>query len=44
VTRATVSADGETITVHIPIAFRKRGGRKLVLTPDGAEWAGAAAG
>ena len=38
-TRATVSADGETITVHIPMAFRKRGGRKLVVTPDGAEWA-----
>ena len=39
VTRATVSADGETITVHIPLTFRKRGGRKLVVTPDGAEWA-----
>jgi hypothetical protein len=39
VTRATVSVDGETITVHIPITFRKRGGRKLVVTPDGAEWA-----
>jgi hypothetical protein len=38
-TRATVSADGETITVHIPITFTKRGGRKLVVTPDGAEWA-----
>ena len=38
-TRATVSADGETITVHIPLTFRKRGGRKLVVTPDGAEWA-----
>ena len=38
-TRATVSADGETITVHIPMTFRKRGGRKLVVTPDGAEWA-----
>ena len=37
--RATVSADGETITVHIPMTFRKRGGRKLVVTPDGAEWA-----
>ena len=37
--RATVSADGATITVHIPITFRKRGGRKLVVTPDGAEWA-----
>jgi hypothetical protein len=39
VTRATVSADGETITVHIPLTFRKRGGRKLVMMPDGAEWA-----
>jgi hypothetical protein len=39
VKRATVSADGETITVHIPMTFRKRGGRKLVVTPDGAEWA-----
>jgi hypothetical protein len=39
VTRATVSADGDTITVHVPITFRKRGGRKLVVTPDGAEWA-----
>ena len=37
--RATVSTDGETITVHIPLTFRKRGGRKLVVTPDGAEWA-----
>lgn len=34
--RATVSADGETIIVHIPMTFRKRGGRKLVVTPDGA--------
>jgi hypothetical protein len=39
VTRATVSADGETITVHIPLTFRKCGGRKLVVTPDEAEWA-----
>ena len=38
-TRATVSADGETITIHIPLTFRKRGGRKLVVTSDGAEWA-----
>jgi hypothetical protein len=30
--RTTVSADGETITVHIPLTFRKRGGRKLVVT------------
>lgn len=37
--RVTVGTDGETITVHIPLTFRKRGGRKLVVTPDGAEWA-----
>jgi len=37
--RVTVSADGETITVHIPLTFKKRGGRKLVVTSDGAPWA-----
>ena len=31
--------DVETITVHVPLTFRKRGGRKRVVTPDGAEWA-----
>ena len=36
---ATTSRDDETITVHVPLTFRKRGGRKLVVTPDGAEWA-----
>lgn len=35
----TVRADEQTVTVHVPMAFRKRGGRKLVVTPDGAEWA-----
>jgi hypothetical protein len=39
VTRATVSMDGETITVHIPLTFRKRGGRKMVVAPDGSGWA-----
>jgi hypothetical protein len=39
VTPATVSADGETITIHIPLTFRERGGRKRVVTPDSAEWA-----
>ncbi len=38
-TRATVSADGGPIVVSIPMTFRKRGGRKLVVTPDGATWA-----
>jgi hypothetical protein len=32
-----MSADGETIAIHIPPTFRQRGGRKLVVTPDGAE-------
>lgn len=27
---------GDTITVHISMTFRKRGGRKLVIAPDGA--------
>ncbi len=26
----------QTVTVTVPFAIRKRGGRKLVLTPDGA--------
>ncbi len=30
-----VTTDGRTITVRIPISIRKRGGRKLVLAPDG---------
>ena len=29
--------DGRTMTVRVPIAIRRRGGRKLVLAPDGAE-------
>jgi len=27
--------DGRTITVRVPLMIRRRGGRKLVLTPDG---------
>jgi len=42
VKRSTVPVDGETITVHIPLTFRKRGGRKLVATPDGGVGAAAA--
>jgi len=26
---------GQTVTVTVPFAIRKRGGRKLVITPDG---------
>jgi hypothetical protein len=38
--QVTVAADGETITVHIPITFRKRGGLKLVARhgPRGHAW------
>jgi hypothetical protein len=28
---------GRTVTVRVPISIRRRGGRKLVLAPDGAE-------
>jgi hypothetical protein len=38
VKRLTVSDDG-AITVHLPLTFAKRGGRKAVLTPDGSAWA-----
>ena len=33
-----VSTEDQT-TVHAPFVFKKRGGRKLVVTPDSAEWA-----
>ena len=36
--RGTVAA-ADTITIDVPIVFRKRGGRKTVVTPDGSPWA-----
>ena len=30
-----VKKDGRTLTVHVPMTFRKRGGQKLVIAPDG---------
>ena len=30
-----IKSDGRTITVRVPIAIRKRGGKKIVLAPDG---------
>src|SRR5712691_11646302 len=30
-----LTGDGRTITVRVPISIRRRGGRKLVLAPDG---------
>ena len=37
-TRVPVSEDG-SMTIRIPMTFRKRGGRKVIVTPDGAAWA-----
>jgi hypothetical protein len=34
--RPTLSKDGRTITVHIPMTLRHQGGRKQVVTPAGA--------
>ncbi len=37
---AEMSRDGRTLTVHVPLTFRKRGGRKLIIAPTGSEaWA-----
>lgn len=33
---ASVTSDHDTITVHVPLIFAKRGGRKYVVLPDGA--------
>ena len=37
--RPTLSRDGRTLSVHIPITMRHQGGRKQVVTPaDAAPW------
>lgn len=33
-----MSRDQRTLTVRVPLAIKKRGGRKLVIAPDGAAW------
>lgn len=30
--------NGRTLTIRVPLTLRKRGGRKQVVTPDGACW------
>jgi len=35
-TEPNFTGNGRTVTVRIPLSFRKRGGRKLVLAPAGA--------
>ena len=32
-----LSDDGRTVTVRVPISIRKRGGRRIVLAPDGTD-------
>src|SRR5262245_49024229 len=34
-TERNLTGDGRTLTVRVPISIRRRGGRKLVLAPDG---------
>ena len=39
-TDARLSPDGRTLTIHVPMTFKTRGGRKLVISPDGVpSWA-----
>lgn len=32
----SIASDHDTITVHVPLTFAKRGGRKQVILPDGS--------
>ena len=44
-TEPRLSDDGATLTVFIPMTFTPRGGRKLVVSPDGVpSWAGSRSG
>jgi hypothetical protein len=36
-TEVTLSSDGSTITVFIPMAWRRRGGRKVIVAPPGCD-------
>jgi hypothetical protein len=36
-TESRCSIEARTVTVRVPIAIHRRGGRKLVLAPDGAD-------
>jgi hypothetical protein len=35
---ASLAKDGRTLTIRVPFALRKRGGRKMVVAPEGATW------
>ncbi|MBS3652600.1 hypothetical protein KEU06_28905 [Pseudaminobacter sp. 19-2017] len=34
---AAVRGDERTVTVHVPLSFRRKGGRKVVISPTGEE-------
>lgn len=34
-----LSKDRKTLTVRVPMEFRMRGGRKIVIAPNGSDWA-----
>ena len=37
--KSRITKDGRSVTVHIPVTFRQRAGRKQILTPSGsAPW------
>lgn len=36
--QGTLSKDHRTLTVRMTFAIKKRGGRKLIIAPDGAPW------
>jgi hypothetical protein len=36
--RGVITDDGRTLTIRVPLTLRKRGGRKQVVTPEGACW------
>ena len=36
-TSMSLSADGKTLTVTIPMRFKRQGGRKLIVLPEGAD-------
>ena len=39
-TAAELACDGHSVTVQVPLAFRRQGGRKQVVSPEG--WSGPA--
>ncbi|WP_245318965.1 hypothetical protein [Mesorhizobium temperatum] len=34
---AELSPDGKSLTVHLPLTLRRRGGRKIIISPAGAQ-------